>query len=52
MNSMLAILIGSVVIAIVALVILSFIILGKFVDYFIGIDDDFDNSAKTKLRAQ
>lgn len=37
---MLAILIGSVVVAIVALIILGFIILNKFVDYSIEIDDD------------
>ena len=40
MNYMLAILIGSVVVAIVALIILGFIILNKFVDYSIEIDDD------------
>ena len=37
---MIAILIGSVVIAIVALMILGFIILSKFIDYSIEIDDD------------
>ena len=37
---MIAILIGSVVIAIVALIILGFIVLSKFVDYSIEIDDD------------
>ena len=37
---MIAILIGSVVIAIVALIILGFIILSKFIDYSIEIDDD------------
>lgn len=37
---MLAILIGSVVIAIVAFIILGFIVLSKFVDFSIEIDDD------------
>ena len=37
---MIAILIGSVVIAIVALMILGFIVLSKFIDYSIEIDDD------------
>ena len=37
---MLAILIGSVVIAIVALMILGFIVFSKFVDFSIEIDDD------------
>ena len=40
MNCMIAILIGSVIIAIVALIILGFIILSKFIDYSIEIDDD------------
>lgn len=39
---MITILIGSVVIAIVALIILGFIILSKFVDYAIEIDDDLN----------
>lgn len=37
---MLAILIGSVVIVIVALMILGFIVLSKFVNFSIEIDDD------------
>lgn len=37
---MIAILIGSVVIAIVAFIILGFIVLSKFVDFSIEIDDD------------
>ena len=37
---MIAILIGSVVIAIVAFIILGFVILSKFVDCSIEIDDD------------
>ena len=40
MNCMIAILIGSVVIAIVAFIILGFIVLSKFVDFSIEIDDD------------
>ena len=40
MNCMIAILIGSVIIAIVALIILGFIVLSKFVDFSIEIDDD------------
>ena len=40
MNCMIAILIGSVIIAIVALMILGFIVLSKFVDFSIEIDDD------------
>lgn len=49
---MLIILVGSIVIAIVALVVLGFITIGKFIDYAVGIDDVFDNSAKAKPRAQ
>lgn len=49
---MLAILVGSVVIAIVALAILGLIAISKFIDYAVGIDDDSDNRVKTKLRAQ
>ena len=37
---MIAILIGSVIIAIVAFIILGFIVLSKFVDFSIEIDDD------------
>ena len=40
MNCMIAILIGSVIIAIVAFIILGFIVLSKFVDFSIEIDDD------------
>ena len=40
MNCMIAILIGSVVIAIVAFIFLGFIVLSKFVDCSIEIDDD------------